>query len=297
MSRRTEIQVGITVLVALVILLWGVTWLKEFSLNRRVKVWHVVFAQTGGLGASDEVQVNGIRKGSVQGMRLVGAQVVVDLALASDVALTRDSRVAIRNVGLMGEKVIAVDLKTSGDAYAAHDTIQGTYEKGVPEVMAELGGSIGAIATITDRLQSVADVLARNGDFATTIKNFRETSDELRKSVQENRTSLRVTLENFSAAARTAKGLTTDREAELRHTLDQFSQAAENMNRLSSRLDSLRASLQTVTSRVERGEGTLGRLVNDDKLYGDINTTVKSLKALIEDIKANPKKYLKLEIF
>ena len=124
MSRRTEIQVGITVLVALGILLWGVTWLKEFSINRRIKVWHVMFAQTGGLGASDEVQVNGIRKGSVQGMRLVGDEVVVDLALASDVALTRDSRVAIRNVGLMGEKVIAVDLKTTGGDYATADTIQ-----------------------------------------------------------------------------------------------------------------------------------------------------------------------------
>ena len=53
LSRRTEIQVGITVLVALGILLWGVTWLKEFSINRRIKVWHVMFAQTGGLGASD----------------------------------------------------------------------------------------------------------------------------------------------------------------------------------------------------------------------------------------------------
>jgi len=297
LSRRTEIQVGITVLVALGILLWGVTWLKEFSINRRIKVWHVMFAQTGGLGASDEVQVNGIRKGSVQGMRLVGDEVVVDLALASDVALTRDSRVAIRNVGLMGEKVIAVDLKTTGGDYAAADTIQGVYEKGVPEVMAELGGSLGAIATITDRLQSVADVLARNGDFAASLKNFRLTSEELRDAVHENRASLRVTIANFSAAARTAKGLTTDREAELRHALDQFSQAAENMNRLSTRLDSLRTSLQTVTSKVERGEGTLGRLVNDDKLYAEINTTVKSLKVLIEDIKAHPKKYLKIGLF
>ena len=54
-----EIQVGVTVLVALAILLLGVTWLKEFSLARKVRVWTVAFPQTGGLSSSDEVQVNG----------------------------------------------------------------------------------------------------------------------------------------------------------------------------------------------------------------------------------------------
>jgi ABC-type transporter Mla subunit MlaD len=65
LSRTREIQVGITVLVALGITLWGVTWLKQFSLARKVRLWHVTFPQTGGLSTSDEVQVNGLRKGSV----------------------------------------------------------------------------------------------------------------------------------------------------------------------------------------------------------------------------------------
>jgi phospholipid/cholesterol/gamma-HCH transport system substrate-binding protein len=95
------------VLAAIVILILGVTWLKEFSLSNKVRVWHVRFPQAGGLGKSDEVQVNGIRKGSVSEMKLVGDEVLVDLALATDVTLTSDSRVSIRNVGLMGEKIIA----------------------------------------------------------------------------------------------------------------------------------------------------------------------------------------------
>ncbi len=286
-----------TVLVALLILLWGVTWLKEFSLERKVKVWQVRFEQTGGLGASDEVQVNGIRKGSVRAMKLAGDHVIVELALASDVTLTRDSRVAIRNVGLMGEKVIAVDLQTTGTAYTATDTIAGIYEKGVPEVMAELGGAITDIARIAEHLRAMADVMEKNGDFSVTLRNFRRTSEELRLAVQENRAGLKRTVEDFSAAAKTARGLTADREAELRRALDQFASAAESMSRLSVRLDSLRASLQSVTSRVEKGQGTLGKLVNDDKLYTDLSSSIQSLKALVEDIRANPKKYLKVEIF
>ena len=297
MSRRTEIQVGVTVLVALAILVLGVTWLKDFSLARKVRGWTVSFPQTGGLSSSDEVQVNGLRKGAVSAVALVGDRVIVRLALAHEVVLTTDSRVAIRNVGLMGEKVIAVDLRTTGRPWTDRDTIPGVYEKGIPEVMTELGGTIAAVSTIAEQVQSLAEAMNRDGNFAETVKNFRATSLELRDAVKENRATLRQTLGDFSAAARTAKGLTTNREADLRRTLDEFSQAAANMNRLSSRLDSLRASLQTVTDKVGSGEGTLGKLVHDETLYRDVKSSIKSLNELVADIRKNPKKYLHVSVF
>jgi phospholipid/cholesterol/gamma-HCH transport system substrate-binding protein len=296
-SRRSEIQVGATVLAAIVILILGVTWLKEFSLANRVRVWHVRFPQAGGLGKSDEVQVNGIRKGSVSEMKLVGDQILVDLALATDVALTTDSRISIRNVGLMGEKIIAVDLRTTGQALSTRDTIQGIYELGLPEVMASMGTTITNITELAAELRDLTQVMDKDGNLRATLVNFRSTSEELRKSVAENRTALRSTLENFAAASKTAKSLTTDREAELRKSLDQFSQAAQNLNRLSVRLDSLRTTIQSVTGKVDRGEGTLGKLVNDDKLYAEVHASVTSLKFLIDDIQKNPKKYLKVSVF
>jgi phospholipid/cholesterol/gamma-HCH transport system substrate-binding protein len=296
-SRRREIQVGVTVLVALAILVLGVTWLKDFSLARKVREWTVSFPQTGGLSSSDEVQVNGLRKGAVSGVALAGDRVIVRLALDHEVTLTTDSRVAIRNVGLMGEKVIAVDLRTTGRPYTDRDTIAGVYEKGIPEVMTELGGTIEAVSTIAVQVQALAEAMNRDGNFSETVKNFRATSLELRDAVKENRATLRQTLGDFSAAARTAKGLTTDRESELRGTLDEFSRAAANMNRLSSRLDSLRASLQTVTDKVGSGEGTLGKLVHDETLYRDVKSSIQSLNDLIADIKKNPKKYLHVSVF
>lgn len=292
-----EIQVGVTVLVALAILLLGVTWLKDFSLARKVRVWTVSFPQTGGLSSSDEVQVNGLRKGAVSEVALVGDRVIVKLGLAHEVTLTTDSRVAIRNVGLMGEKVIAVDLRTTGAPYTERDTIPGVYEKGIPEVMTELGGTIAAVTTIAEQVQALAEAMNRDGNFAETVKNFRATSLELRDAVKENRATLRSTLADFSSAARTAKGLTTDRETELKQTLDEFSRAAANMNRLSTRLDSLRASLQVVTDKVGSGEGTLGKLVHDETLYRDVKSSIQSLNDLIADIKKNPKKYLHVSVF
>jgi phospholipid/cholesterol/gamma-HCH transport system substrate-binding protein len=297
LSRRTEIQVGITVLAALGILVWGVTWLKEFTWERKVNIWHVRFDQSGGLGPSDEVQVNGIRKGSVAAMKLVGDKVLVELALSNEIRLTTDSRVAIRTVGMMGERIVAVDFRASGQPYAPNDTIPGVYELGLSEVMSNLGNTMESVTRIAENLSSVVEVMDKQGSLSSTLKNFRETSEQLRSMVEENRSGLKSAISDFSAAAKSARGLTAGREEQLKHTLDQFGEAAENMNRLSSRLDSLRASMQSVASKVDRGQGSLGKLVNDDKLYTDLHSSVQSFKMLVEDIKANPKKYLKVEIF
>jgi phospholipid/cholesterol/gamma-HCH transport system substrate-binding protein len=285
------------VLVALGITLWGVTWLKQFSLARRVRVWHVTFPQTGGLSSSDEVQVNGLRKGAVQSVALVHDHVVVDLALASDITLTTDSRVSVRNIGLMGEKVIAVDLRASGTPYTARDTITGIYEKGIPEVLAGLGGTIDAITDLATQLKSLADALDQDGNLTQTLANVHGTSEELKAAVAENRILFHRTVTNLYTASQTAKSLTTDREASLKRTLDSFERSAAGLERLMTRVDSLRATIQSVSTKVDRGDGSLGRLVNDPRLYDEAKHTVAELRALIADIKANPKKYVQVKVF
>src|SRR5260221_9149765 len=116
-------------------------------------------------------------------------------------------------------------------------------------------------------------------------------------TVPQNRAVLDETLASLRATSRTAKALTTDREAQLRHTLDSFERSAAGMERLTGQLDSLRASLQNVSAKVDRGEGTLGKLVNDPKLYDDARESVAQLHQLIADIKKNPKKYINLKVF
>jgi phospholipid/cholesterol/gamma-HCH transport system substrate-binding protein len=256
-----------------------------------------MFPQTGGLSTSDEVQVNGLKKGSVRAVHLTGDGVVVDLALASEVTLTRDSRVTIRNIGLMGEKVIGVDLRSTGGAWTERDTIPGGYDKGLPEVMGDVATTIGAVTELTAKLATLVSATDKSGDLGATMKNVRVTSEELRSTMTDSHRSLRTTLDNFAAASKTAKGLTTDREAQLSKAIGDFASAAEKLDRLSGRLDSLSAVMHSVTAKVDRGDGTLGRLVNDRKLYGDLAATVDSLRALVSDVKRNPKRYFKVSVF
>jgi phospholipid/cholesterol/gamma-HCH transport system substrate-binding protein len=296
MSRRMEVRVGITVVLGLVVLIAGVMGLSNYAQVRRMRIWHVSFPQTGGLGSGDEVQVNGMRKGAVHRMALVGDGVVIDLGLSREIQLTRDSRVAIRNHGMMGEKVIAIDLKTSGEPYSTRDTIPGEFEPGMGDVMASVGVAASGIRSLASQLDTLSRSMGRGGINAT-LENFRKTSEELRLAVEENRAQLHATLENFAAASKSARELTSEREGQIKRTLDHFAAAAENLDRLSGRLDSLRTSLQSVAAKVDRGQGSLGRMVNDDKLYTDLAASVKSLRALIEDVRANPQKYFRFSVF
>ena len=294
MRRTTEIQVGVTVVAALAVLIWGVTWLREFKLGEKVRVWNVAFPQTGGLGASDEVQVNGIRKGSVSSIHLAGDHVVVELALERDITLTRDCRVLIRNVGLMGEKVIAVDLKSSGQPYTGTDTIPRIYEPGLSEFVAQAGPSFDAMNRVVVSLDRLAQRLDREGQVDETIRNLRLSSDELVKTLREDRKILDETLRNARDVTRTARELTTGREAQLRRTIDGLEHSATNLERLSARMDSVLTAAKQVADKANHGSGTAAMLLNDRALYDETRETVKSLRELVDDIK---KQYINLSIF
>jgi phospholipid/cholesterol/gamma-HCH transport system substrate-binding protein len=296
-SRRTEIQVGLTVLVAIGLLGWGVSWLKDYKLHAKAHIWHVTFPQTGGLGPSDEVQVNGMKKGDVKTMGLRGDHVLVDLALSEDVTLTHNSRVVVRNVGLMGEKVIGIDLGRPGVPWTERDTIPGIYEKGIPEVMGDLAGTISSVTELTEQLTKLAGTADRKGDVTNALANVRMTSEQMRAMVAENRKSLSMAMSDFAATAHTARTLTADRQEQLGKTLDHLSVASERFDRLTLSLDSLQAALRSVTQKIDRGQGTAGQLINDRKLYESTAATVDSLKALISDIKKNPKRYFKVSVF
>jgi len=296
MTRGTEIRVGVTVIVGLAILIGGIMGLSNYAKTRVMRVWHVRFPQTGGLGPGDEVQVNGMRKGAVRTMGLLGDGVIIDLGLAREIQLTRDSRVAIRNVGLMGEKVIAVDLRTTGEVYSTRDTIVGEFEQGMPEVLASLGVAVNGIKSLAVELDSLSTALGAGG-IAATVANLRKTSEQMRLAVEENRAELHTTIENFAAASKSARAITTGREAQIRQAVDHFASAAENLDHVSGKLDSLRTSLQNVATKLDKGQGSLGMLVNDDKVYTDLQLSVKALRALIEDMRKNPQKYFKISVF
>jgi phospholipid/cholesterol/gamma-HCH transport system substrate-binding protein len=296
-TASAELKVGLTMLLSLVLLISGIVWLKDMSLHQKTNRWRVTFPTAGGLSASDEVQVNGMRRGEVKSMKLLGDHVLAELDLSTDVVLTRDCVISIHDVGVMGEKVIGVALGHGGERYDVRDTIPGIYQPGLGEAMGQMGSTVDAVTGLVNDLRAVSGAINRDGRLERAIDDFSATTTQLRSVIEENRKLIRTSVTDLSASAHTAKSLTTDREVQLRKAVDDFSSAAAKLDQLSGRLDSLRATVQSVASRVDSGQGSLGKLVRDEQLYTEVKSSAASIRALIDDIKKNPKKYFKFSVF
>jgi phospholipid/cholesterol/gamma-HCH transport system substrate-binding protein len=292
-----DVQVGVAVIVSTAVLIYGVWWFRGAKLRKDTNAFHVTFHETSGLVVGDPVQVSGVVKGQVTGIRLAPPGVEVTLAIDRDVPIRSDASVSVRNLGMMGEKFVAVDPGRAGAPLASGARLSGGYESGLPEMLANSGPLIANLSRLIHSLDRTAKVLEEGDNFRVTVENLRGASEDIRSLTAGERANLRETVENFHAASADLRRLLGEEGPNLGTTL-------ANLNRASARLDSLvvelsaaSASARAVFGALESGEGTAGRLLHDPSLYDQIRKTVDSLDALIADIKANPKKYIHLEIF
>jgi phospholipid/cholesterol/gamma-HCH transport system substrate-binding protein len=116
---------------------------------------------------------------------------------------------------------------------------------------------------------------------------------ELSAVVKEQRSTLRTLTRTLAASADSLEGATPD----ARRAIVRADSAMAVLARTGEDLDRAAVSLRTLLDRIERGEGTLGRLSTDDALYQNVNRAAESLTTLLDDVRANPKKYINVSIF
>jgi phospholipid/cholesterol/gamma-HCH transport system substrate-binding protein len=296
-GRGTEIKVGIAVLLALVVVVWGVTWLSDARLARQRHSYLVRFTDVGGLADGDPVRVNGVSQGKVQSIRLTRGGVVVSLSLDRGVRLTDVSRVAVRNTGLMGEKFIAIDLGEGGRPFAARDTIVGRYESGVPEVISRMGEALTSLQRVSDQIDRLLALAEDRGTLRTTLHNVEEASASVVQTVAENRDDLRQVSDNLREMSYELRMLVAEKGPVVDETVDRLAGTSGRVDTLVTRLDYVARQFGDVAARAQADTTTVGRLLNDKALYDDMRRTLRDVNLLVRDIRANPHKYLKLSLF
>ena len=259
----------------------------------------VEFSDVGGLAEDDPVTVNGVKKGSVKEIHLAPhGLVVVDFILTRDVRLTHGDRVYIRNVGLMGEKFIAIAPGPGGAAYdAQRDTIEGVYESGIPEVVSQMGTALASLEKLSDRFDRLLAIAEEHNTVHTTLANVEAASSDLRHTLDDSREDLVAIAENLRATSEIARRAAESNEPKVGRALDDVSHTSARMDSLIARLDTLSAELTSVSRKVNSGQGTAAKLVNDRALYDETRLALRELTNLVRDLRTNPKKYFKVSVF
>jgi len=298
-SRNSEITVGVTVIIALAVVVWSVTALRQVRLAEATRHWRVTFSDVGGLAEDDPVTVNGVKKGSVKQIRLAPrGRVVVDFILTRDVRLTHGDRVFIRNVGMMGEKFIAIAPGPGGKAYdAQRDTIEGVYESGIPEVVSQMGSALSSLEKLSERFDRLLAIAEEHNTVHNTLANVEAASSELKHTLADSRADLVALAANLRATSEVARRTAESTEPKVGRALDDVSRTSARMDSLIARLDTLSGELTDVSRKVNTGQGTAAKLLNDRALYDETRLALRELTTLVRDLRTNPKKYFKISVF
>lgn len=295
-SRAAAIQVGIAGLLALAALILGVVWLKEFRLGQKKTYYSSRFDEVGSLSEGDPVAVRGVKKGVVTNIILEDQGVRVEFELQKDVILHPDVELRVTNKGFLGEKFLALDPGIAPGRYDHRKPIPGRFQSGVPEVIAGAGDLITEATELSSRLNLMLDAL----DPATierAAKNMEKASVRLSTTIDENHADLRAAVQDFRSAASKLNSIASTNEGQVTSSIKDFGDASRRLSALSEQLSSTATSLDRVVTRLDSGQGTLGKAIADSTLYQEMRETLRNTNDLVRDIKKNPRRYLKIGLF
>jgi phospholipid/cholesterol/gamma-HCH transport system substrate-binding protein len=296
-GRGLEIRVGIVVLLAAAILVVGTMWFQKFQYNEKRYSFFVRFDEVGGLVKEDPIQVNGVELGRVQDVMLRRNDVVVEMAVKEGLEIPADSRISLKSIGIMGERFVAIVLGDSAAVISPGDTVNGGYLMGLSEVMGTAGDVLEEIKITSQHIRKMAESLSGGGQLEQGMEDFAVTSKNLRGMTERNRVRLDHAMIRFERSSVLIDSLISGRYTDLDSSLAAIGRVGGKAEVTLDNLNELSLELKEITTKINGGQGSAGRLLNDDTLITRLESTAAQLDSLVADIQRNPGKYVRFSIF
>jgi phospholipid/cholesterol/gamma-HCH transport system substrate-binding protein len=264
---------------------------------------YALMNDASGLAKHSHVRVAGIPVGSIESIRLQGNQARIDIRVNEDVALYDDATVSRIASSLLGEYYLGITPGTEGrrkleDGDRIAVGMEGT---STDEIMRQVSAIAVDVKKVTEALAESVGSDQGKDNLKSTLENLAQVTEALNQTVRENRVSLRNIFQNVERI--TAEGrpeirqiLENVRESsvEVRELLSraenargedgEIRQIVDKVNRASSSLENALENLDTATGRLERGEGTLGRLSKDEKLINEVEGVAETVNEFVGGI-------------
>ena len=298
MRRRDEVAVGILVTIAIVILILGTLWLARGGLKSGYPLF-TRFAWGQNLKQGQPVLLAGVSVGYVGDVNLRrDGYLDVMLRIDDEYSIPKRSVATIKAVGIFGDVAVALTppIPVPRESYAAGDTVPpGPVAADINTIMSRVD-SIGRSLEMLSRAIQVEVIQAGTlRDLHRTVLSATAFSAQLQRIAAEQNRNLTETMASFRAAATRLGGVVDS--TQVAATMENFRVTSANLSRLVANFDSTNARVATLLNRVDRGEGTLGKLMRDSTLFTEMRNLMKTADSLLADFKANPKKYINVRIF
>ncbi len=236
-------------------------------------------------------------------MRLAGNVIAVSIAIDNKVNISKDSKAFIKSSSLMGGKQIAMIPGISPETLKDGDTLTGAYEADLTELTSTLSPISSNVLGILERVNTTFDDPTRR-NIQSILLELNRAAKDLQQVILQQGGHLDNAVGNFTTfsedMSRFAKRLDTiavDQKGNVDDGIKSIRVTAKTMEEASSRFKDASASIDNVFKKLERGDGTIGKLMNDERLYNHLDSLILSLNELAKDLKANPKRYVNVSVF
>jgi phospholipid/cholesterol/gamma-HCH transport system substrate-binding protein len=284
-SRRNEIRVGLAVIISLITLVGGIMWGKGYRLKTSRYPFEVIFTNVGGLESGANVLANGVIKGRVTSIILQGGKVLVKGTIDKNVMIFSDYRITIESPTVMAGKALSVlPGQTLPLADLAHP-LSGESPMGMSEAVAmfqdissDLRRALKDLDTLLVSVNHVAADTVNQRHVTEMITNASSAAKTTSEWLAENRAQLTATLDELTATLVATKTFMQNTDSRLGGTMTGVDSAM-------AQITGLTASLKETVDRINRSEGTVGKIISSDELYIRLNQTLAQVDSLARSIR------------
>ena len=301
MKITKEIKTGILALFAILLLIYGYSFLKGSDLFSKERTFYVSYDNVAGLTVSAPVTINGYVVGKVKKIEFENdlGGLLVSFSVNKDFNFSKSSIVRIYSTSVIGGNALAIIPIISKDNIAVDgDVLKGEIEKGMLESLTSgikplenrIYTTLSGLDSLLSNFNSVLNEETKNnlknaiGSLTNTMSSFEDTSSDLNTLLKENKPKLDSTFSYLE--------ITTANLATFSDSLNQI-----DINRMATHLETTLESFNSIMHKFDNGEGSIGKLINDENLYKNLEAASKELEELLRDLKENPKRYVHLSVF
>ena len=315
MKISRELKIGAFGIVTLALFIISVNFIKGKDLFNRNRTFYAVYDATSGIQDAASVTVSGLEVGKVTDMRFLtknSKKVLLELTVYNKVFIPSNSIARITSLDLLGTKNIEIIFSDSQIEAKDGDTLIGGSQMSLTE---EVNRQVAPIKLKAENLLSSLDTMV------TVLQSV--FNSETRKSINSSFISIQNTLSNLETTSYNLDTLVYGQSKRLERIMfnvesitDNFRKNDQNISKILSNFSSISDTLakanlagtlasvnsvlskvDDITTKINKGEGSIGMLINDQKLYDNLNKSATQLNALIEDMKRNPYRYVNFSVF
>jgi phospholipid/cholesterol/gamma-HCH transport system substrate-binding protein len=286
-----EVRIGIAGIVSLFILIYGINYLKGVNLFKPASYIYVRYANIYGLTVSSPVFADGYKIGLVHDIHYDydnPGNVVVAVELDTQTRIPKGSWAELETEMLGSVKINLMLVNNPRESYAIGDTIPGKENKGMTAGMSALLPQVEQMLPKLDSILTSLNRILGDENIPAALHSIRNTAANLEVSTAQLNTLMRRDIPQLTAKMNTVG----DNFITISNKLKDI-----DFNATFSRIDSTLYNVKLVTEKLNRKDNSIGLLLNDPGFYNKLNATADHATSLLEDLKANPKRYVHFSLF